>query len=86
MWFDETEAINVLAKQQPEEGSSSPTYVVFRQTKYALPGETLAILGCIIEPGEEPLAAAKRELLEELGMKASAWVPLGNYRVWVNRG
>ena len=32
-----------------------------------------------LEPGEEPLAAAKRELREEVGLEAGEWVPLGSF-------
>ena len=39
-----------------------------------------------MEPGEEPLAAAKRELLEETGYVADEWHPLGSYPVDANRG
>jgi ADP-ribose pyrophosphatase len=59
---------------------------VFRQTKYAMVGETLAIVGGFVDPGEEPLQSAKRELNEELGMVASSWESLGAFRVAANRG
>ena len=29
-----------------------------------------------VEPGEEPLAAARRELAEETGLRADSWEPL----------
>ena len=32
-----------------------------------------------VEDGEDPLAAAQRELAEEAGMSASSWEPLGAY-------
>jgi ADP-ribose pyrophosphatase len=32
-----------------------------------------------IEPGEEPLAAAKRELREEVGLEAREWTALGSF-------
>ncbi|CAA9549687.1 MAG: ADP-ribose pyrophosphatase [uncultured Thermomicrobiales bacterium] len=39
-----------------------------------------------LEPGEDPLAAAQRELLEETGYAASEWVPLGRFATDGNRG
>jgi ADP-ribose pyrophosphatase len=61
-------------------------FLCFRQTKYAIEGVSLAPVGGYIEPGEEPLAAAKRELLEESGYEAAEWVSLGQYAVDGNRG
>lgn len=58
----------------------------FRQTKYSVDGFTLAPVGGYLEPGEVPLAAAKRELLEETGYQASDWLSLGSYAVDGNRG
>ena len=40
-------------------------FLCFRQTKYSVEGTSLAPTGGYIEPGEDPLEAAKRELLEE---------------------
>jgi len=60
--------------------------ICFRQVKYAVEGESLAPVGGYIEPGEDPLAAAKRELLEETGYTAPEWVSLGSYAVDANRG
>jgi ADP-ribose pyrophosphatase len=61
-------------------------FICFRQTKYAVDGLTLAPVGGMLEPGEEPLAAAQRELLEETGYEAPDWVPLGGYVLEPNRG
>ncbi len=61
-------------------------FLCFRQTKYAVEGPSLALAGGYLEPGEEPLAAARRELREETGYEAPDWIPLGQYRVDANRG
>ena len=61
-------------------------FLCFRQTKYGIQGTSLAPVGGYIEPGEEPLATAKRELREEMGYEASEWADLGQYRVDANRG
>lgn len=61
-------------------------FLCFRQTKYALGGLSLATVGGYIEPGETPLAAAQRELLEETGYQAAQWADLGTYTVDANRG
>jgi len=61
-------------------------FLCFRQTKYAVEGLSLAPVGGYIEPGEDPLPAAQRELREEMGYEAAEWIPLGSYRVGANRG
>jgi ADP-ribose pyrophosphatase len=55
------------------------TLLLFRQTKYAVEETSLAPVGGYLEPGENALAAAKRELREEIGCEASEWIPLGSY-------
>lgn len=79
-WIITPDFVNVLAVT--DEGK----FVCFRQTKYGVDGISLAPVGGYLEPGEDPLAAAKRELLEEAGCEASDWTDLGRYRVDSNRG
>ena len=61
-------------------------WLCMRQFKYSAQAIILAPVGGYLEPGEEPLAAAKRELLEETGFTAPDWTSLGSYPVEGNRG
>ena len=79
-WVITPDFVNVILVD--EQGG----FVLFRQTKYAIDGLSLAPVGGYIEPGEDPLTAAKRETLEETGYEASQWTALGSYRVDANRG
>ena len=79
-WVIAPDYVNVLAL------TPSGEFLVFRQTKYAVHGTTLAPVGGMIDPGETPLAAAARELREEMGLQARELLPLGSYATDGNRG
>ena len=80
-WVITPDYINVLAV------TKGGRFVCFRQTKYAVKGGlTLSIVGGYIEPGEDPLLAAQRELLEETGYSSPEWTFLGKFAVDANRG
>jgi ADP-ribose pyrophosphatase len=79
-WVTTPDYINVVAVT--EEGK----FICFRQVKYGLEGDTLAIVGGYLNDGENPLEAAQRELREETGYESPDWVSLGSYRVDPNRG
>ena len=79
-WIITPEYINVVAVT--EDGH----FICFRQVKYGIEGATLGIVGGYINEGEEPLAAAQRELLEETGFEFADWLSLGSYIVDPNRG
>lgn len=72
--------INVMVER--EDGK----FIFFRQTKYAIDGTSLAPVGGYLEPGEDPLTSAQREVLEETGCRAREWISLGSFRVDANRG
>lgn len=79
-WVITPDYVNVVAITE------AGAFLCFRQTKYGISGVTTAIVGGYLEPGEEPLAAAQRELLEETGFAGEDWQSLGSFVVDANRG
>ena len=79
-WVTTPDYVNVLAV------TPAGNYLIFRQGKYGLDGESLAPVGGYVEPGEDSLQAAQRELLEETGYEADEWLCLGKFLVDPNRG
>jgi ADP-ribose pyrophosphatase len=79
-WVITPDFVNVVAV------TTGGEFLCFRQVKYSIPGTSLAPIGGYIDPGEEPGAAAQRELLEETGYQAARWVPLGSFPIDGNRG
>ncbi|NLG48750.1 MAG: NUDIX hydrolase [Chloroflexi bacterium] len=79
-WVITPDYVNIVAV------TTDQRWLCFRQTKYAVQGSTLALVGGYMEPGEQPLPAAQRELREETGYEADTWTALGHYAVDGNRG
>lgn len=65
---------------------SSDKLLMLKQYKHGLGEITYTLPGGMIEEGEAPLVAAKRELLEETGFRALDWQPLGSFVVNGNLG
>jgi 8-oxo-dGTP pyrophosphatase MutT (NUDIX family) len=63
--------VNVVALTDDEQ------VVLIRQFRAGTRSLTWEIPGGLVEPGEEPLAAARRELREETGYEAGEWRSLG---------
>jgi ADP-ribose pyrophosphatase len=53
--------------------------VLIRQWRYAVEEELLEIPAGTLEPGEEPLACAHRELAEETGYRAARLEPIASF-------
>jgi ADP-ribose pyrophosphatase len=64
--------VNVVARD--EAGS----FLLVRQWRFGIQAPSLEIPGGAVNRGEEPLAAGKRELLEETGCEATSWTALGS--------
>jgi ADP-ribose pyrophosphatase len=79
-WVITPDFINLLAV------TADQKFICLKHPKYAIDGITLAPVGGYMEKDEEPLAAAKRELLEETGYVANEWIDLGTFVVDSNRG
>lgn len=51
--------------------------VLIKQHRFGTNASSIEIPGGVIDPGEEPIVAARRELLEETGYQCDDLVPLG---------
>jgi len=60
--------------------------ILARSFKLGVGAISLSLPAGYLEIGEEPLAAAQRELREETGHEATEWIPLGRYVVDGNYG
>lgn len=52
-------------------------YYLIREYKYAIGAHLLQLASGSVDPGETPLQAARRELLEETGLTSGSWTLLG---------
>ncbi|WP_138430870.1 NUDIX hydrolase [Fodinibius saliphilus] len=57
--------------------TSDSEVVLVEQYRYGIEEPTLEVPGGMVDPGEEPLEAIQRELLEETGYRSEEWSSLG---------
>ena len=69
----------VILAVDTREDPTDPSILLERQYRYAAGQILLQLPAGRIEPGEAPLAAAKRELIEETGFRARRWSRLVRY-------
>lgn len=69
--IDAPDWVNVVALTDRDE------LLLIEQWRHGVDHTTLEIPGGMVDPGETPLEAARRELLEETGYRATSWAPLG---------
>lgn len=74
----------VILAMDKSKSKKDPWIVMERQYRHAANQYLWEIPAGKIDPGEEPLAAAKRELAEETGYSAKNWTPLVEY--WASPG
>ncbi|MFN8389288.1 MAG: NUDIX hydrolase [Bdellovibrionota bacterium] len=55
------------------------TLILIEQFRPAIRDSILEFPAGTLEPGEQPLECAKRELVEEIGLSAADWVSLGSF-------
>ena len=69
----------VILAVDTSQNPADPSILLERQYRYAAGQFLLELPAGRIEPGEAPLAAAKRELIEETGFRARRWSRLVRY-------
>jgi ADP-ribose pyrophosphatase len=80
LWIRTRDFVTMVAMNDRSE------VVLVRSYKHGTRRVALAVPAGYIEDGEDPLAAAKRELREETGYASNDWTALGSYVVDGNYG
>ena len=66
LWMEEREHVNVAVMDE------NKMFIVMKQRKYGISGESLSTIGGFLEEGESPFQTAVREVAEEMGMGSKA--------------
>lgn len=69
----------VILAIDESKNAKDPDVIIERQYRHAIGGFLLELPAGRIEPNEAPLAAAKREMIEETGYRAKKWSLLTKY-------
>ncbi|MEM7101782.1 MAG: NUDIX hydrolase [Bacteroidota bacterium] len=69
--LESQDSVNVVAVSKDQK------ILFIRQHRFGTGENTLELPGGLIDPGEDPLVACKRELREETGYTGTGWQPLG---------
>jgi ADP-ribose pyrophosphatase len=72
-------SVIILAVDDSGPHKSDPIIILERQYRHTAGQFLLELPAGRIEPGEAPLAAARREMIEETGYRAKRWTPLAKY-------
>ncbi len=72
-------AIDETKNRELGTGPKDPAVMLIRQYRHAAGQFLLELPAGRIEPNERPLAAAKREMIEETGIRAKRWTMLTKY-------
>lgn len=77
--IDTRDYVNVVALNEAGE------VMVIEGYKHGVGRSNWQVVGGYLEPGEDPMSAVQRELLEETGYRSDDWQALGRFIVDVNR-
>ena len=69
----------VILAVDASKNAADPDIILERQYRHAAGQFLIELPAGRIEPGEKPLAAAKREMIEETGFRAKKWTLLTKY-------